>query len=159
MENYKGEIKDFPTEIVEKMLAHQVKQGNERDVSVFEKRRTDGFRWDLTVEGCAFWKSVILAKKFDVFFEKYPKETKEETKELTEPQKLEQRIKKLESTVAALSIFAVNTREKAHTLQHLIELVGGKVERLEVTFAKYVLILSKVKNKLKKYRNEKKKKK
>ena len=34
---YGGEIKDFPPEIVEKMLEKQVEQGNKRDVSVFEK--------------------------------------------------------------------------------------------------------------------------
>jgi len=31
---YKGQIKDFPTEVVEKMLERQVDQGNKRDVTV-----------------------------------------------------------------------------------------------------------------------------
>ena len=75
---YKGEIAGFPQEIVEKMLERQVEQGNERDVSVFERSRSSnkrggGFLWIDTEEGCLFWDSVILDMDFDVFFAKYPK--------------------------------------------------------------------------------------
>lgn len=75
---YGGQIKDFPIEVVEKMLEKQAEQGNKRDVSAFELHRTclklnGGFDWHKTSEGGYFWKQVIWDKQFDVFFEKYPK--------------------------------------------------------------------------------------
>ena len=38
-EDLKGDIKDFPIEIVQKMVDEQVKQGNEADVTVFQENR------------------------------------------------------------------------------------------------------------------------
>ena len=76
--NYNGEIAGFPTEVVEKMLEYQVKQGNPRDITVFENLsiadyHMGGFTWDDTTEGYTFWSEVIICKNFDMFFEKYPK--------------------------------------------------------------------------------------
>ena len=73
-----GDIKNFPIEIVEKMLERQKGCNNEIDVTIFQKSRTKdfyngGFRWNFTIEGYEFWKNVIFKKKFDVFFKKYPK--------------------------------------------------------------------------------------
>lgn len=53
---YKGDIKDFPKEVVEWMMDNQVKQGNKRDVSVFERCKSrcksrGGFEWVSTIEG------------------------------------------------------------------------------------------------------------
>jgi len=80
MTKYKGQIADFPTEVVEKMLEKQVEQGNPKDVTVFEKYKepskyNKGFDWDNTKEGNNFWHSVIRYRMFDVFFERYPKTT------------------------------------------------------------------------------------
>lgn len=75
---YKGELKGFPTEVVEKMLERQVEQGRKRDVSIFEETRCSGsrgFYWDKTLEGHEFWKDVIERKNFDTFFATYPKAT------------------------------------------------------------------------------------
>lgn len=74
-----GEIKDFPIEVVQKMIERQVEQGNEADVSVFQEKRAvgfgfGGFYWSETIEEEDFWSSVIDEKNFDVFFAKYPKE-------------------------------------------------------------------------------------
>lgn len=84
MSKYKGRIADFPEEVVEKMLEYQEKQGNLRDVSVFEKYPCHasplGFDWDKTdktVEGLDFWFDVIICKKFDLFFSIYPKKKEE----------------------------------------------------------------------------------
>lgn len=80
---YKGELKGFPQEIVERMLCEQEKQGNERDISVFEKEveadvLIGGFEWDKSVEGEDFWAAVIDCRNFDIFFKKEaPQETKE----------------------------------------------------------------------------------
>lgn len=76
---YNGDLKGFPTEIVEKMLERQVEQGNPKDVSVFEKVRSstkpeNGFNWHDTIEGIEFWCAVLLFKKIYVFFAKYPKQ-------------------------------------------------------------------------------------
>jgi len=75
---YKGGLTGFPKEIVEKMLEHQVKQGNKKDVTVFENDITSsslnkGFNWSAASEGRTFWSDVVLNKKFKLFFDKYPK--------------------------------------------------------------------------------------
>jgi hypothetical protein len=77
--SYREQLKDFPREVVEMMLQRQFEQTGEGDVSVFEDERDacrsdGGFTWMDTPEGEHFWKMVISDKKFDVFFEKYPKE-------------------------------------------------------------------------------------
>lgn len=87
---YKGQLEGFPKEVVEKMIERQVEQGNPRDVSVFEKRRTIdkghlGFTWVTTDEGGDFWDSVIEYKDFDLFFKRYPKsETLEQERDRLE---------------------------------------------------------------------------
>ncbi len=74
---YKGQLKGFPKEVVEKMLERQVEQGNPRSVEVFERicaSDTSGFVWGKSPEGIMFWGSVIFDKNFDLFFKKYPKQ-------------------------------------------------------------------------------------
>lgn len=73
-----GDIKDFPIEVVEKMIEEQVKQGNCPNVEVFQKYISadggdDGFFWCQTDDGNEFWEKVIGEDNFDLFFEKYPK--------------------------------------------------------------------------------------
>jgi hypothetical protein len=75
---YKGDIKDFPKEVVWKMLDRQEEQGNKRDKGVFEEinhrgRPSGGFDWETSPEGISFWGEVISDKNFDLFFELYPK--------------------------------------------------------------------------------------
>lgn len=74
----KGQIKDFPIEIVQKMVSKQVHQGNKADVGVFQICTSScvdngGFDWARTKEGSGFWNSIITNINFDVFFKKYPK--------------------------------------------------------------------------------------
>ena len=73
-----GAIKDFPIEVVQEMVNEQVRQGRKADVSVFQDRATaigkcGGFIWERTVMGESFWNDVISNRKFDLFFQKYPK--------------------------------------------------------------------------------------
>lgn len=75
---YKGQLKGFPREIVERMLKYQVEQGNPRDISVFEEdkgvdRRRGGFTWENTLDGHDFWARILMIGRLDTFFEKYPK--------------------------------------------------------------------------------------
>ena len=77
----KGQIKDFPIEVVQKMVEKQVHQGHKADVGVFQVKTDDswnGFLWTRTIEGDSFWRNVIYQADFPLFFEKYPK--KEEKK-------------------------------------------------------------------------------
>ena len=78
MSKYKGQLEGFPEEVVEKMLDRQVGQGNPRNVGVFEKNKTVGvraFSWTNTPEGQYFWDEVIANRNFNLFFEKYPKQS------------------------------------------------------------------------------------
>ena len=73
-----GDIKDFPIEIVQKMVNYQVEQGNIPNVTVFQKncaaaKSQSGFDWNNTDEGNNFWCDVIYLDNFDLFFKKYPK--------------------------------------------------------------------------------------
>ena len=74
-------IKDFPIELVEKMIEEQVKQGIKADVEVFLKFPAagigeNGFEWSIAEDGYDFWEKVIGERNFDLFFEKYPKKAK-----------------------------------------------------------------------------------
>ena len=74
---YKGDLKGFPAAIVNAMLDEQVKQGNTRDVTMFEKDiiRDDnhgGFDWSFAKESKLFWSRIINHKEFNIFFDKYP---------------------------------------------------------------------------------------
>lgn len=74
-----GDLKNFPIEVVEKMLVEQFKQLGKTDIAVFQYNRNDskkGFRWEDTIEGREFWSEVIHYEKFDVFFARYPKLSK-----------------------------------------------------------------------------------
>lgn len=84
---YKGELTEFPKEVVEKMLEYQVIQGNNRDVSVFEMYPCSsdyhgGFCWDKTPEGHNFWDSIIGCNNFETFFKKYPKSSENNCKSM-----------------------------------------------------------------------------
>lgn len=97
---YKGQLEDFPNEVVEKMLERQVEQGNPRDVSVFENRnnenkRNGGFNWSETIEGSEFWIDVINRKIFNTFFELYQnKESLEQERD-----RLMKRLKEIEELI------------------------------------------------------------
>ena len=76
-----GDIKDFPIEVVEKMIEEQVKQGNQPNAEAFQNyanadAEDGGFTWENTNEGNVFWFEVIDEHNFDLFFEKYPKKNK-----------------------------------------------------------------------------------
>lgn len=76
-----GDIKDFPIEVVEKMIEEQVRQGCQPNVEVFQKRPSaglnrGGFSWSVTEDGYNFWNEIIMKGNFDLFFEKYPKKNK-----------------------------------------------------------------------------------
>ena len=76
-----GDLENFPIEVVEKMLQRQYEQVNKMDISIFQAYKcsdvqNNGFRWGDTTEGYEFWCDVIRFKRFDRFFERYPKSSK-----------------------------------------------------------------------------------
>lgn len=85
MSKYKGDIENFPEEVVEWMCDQQVKQGNPRNVEVFEKYKlagipSRGFTWakvDIPIE-CPYGPSDFCAKvieneNFDLIPQYFPK--------------------------------------------------------------------------------------
>lgn len=69
----KGELKGFPLEVIDKMLERQAEQESKLSVKQFEESNMSGFIWSNSSEGQDFWEDLIDCKKFDLFFEKYPK--------------------------------------------------------------------------------------
>ncbi len=77
----KGRISGFPIEVVAKMLERQFQQYGEYDIYVFQhsedaSRSQGGFTWSDTPEGNIFWSDVINCRRFDKFYEMYPKRSK-----------------------------------------------------------------------------------
>ena len=76
-----GDLKNFPIEVVEKMLQKQYKQVDKIDITVFQTYKCSdipcgGFCWGDTIEGHDFWSDVIRFENFDRFFERYPRLSK-----------------------------------------------------------------------------------
>ena len=76
-----GQLKGFPIEVVQKMVDYQVEQGNEADVTVFQKDITSthgegGVSWGATQETFDFFHDIVKSKNFNLFFNKYPKNNK-----------------------------------------------------------------------------------
>ena len=77
---YTGQLADFPLEVIERMVHNQVQQGNKADTNVFSCTRNaqlsfGGFNWFFSDEGNEFWHEVIEEMNFDLFFEKYPRQS------------------------------------------------------------------------------------
>ena len=68
-----GDIKDFPIEVVQKMIEEQVRQGYKANVTMFQNGKADGFSWLDSPDGVDFWSRVIYEKNFDLFFKRCPK--------------------------------------------------------------------------------------
>ena len=83
---FKGELRGFPKEVVERMLFWQETHTGVRDISVFEEDVSThsyrgGFNWEDTTEGYEFWADVIYHKNFDRFYEVTGGKTEETSKE------------------------------------------------------------------------------
>lgn len=68
----------IPDWIVEKMLDEQVRQGNKRDVSVFEKNPSvifneGGFNWCDSLDGGSYWYYIICEGEFPEEQKNYPR--------------------------------------------------------------------------------------
>ena len=72
-----GAIKDFPIEIVQKMIDYQFNSNGINNIKILQDPlliETDYvFDWFKTIEGYEFWDRVIHNKEFEIYFKKYPK--------------------------------------------------------------------------------------
>lgn len=75
----KGDIADFPIEVVQRMVDLSNTQGrwlDERGMATFQtdvcSAGYNGLHWSETPEGHTFWERVIGKKKFNIFFKLYP---------------------------------------------------------------------------------------
>lgn len=73
--NFQGQLKGFPVEILEQLEKEQIKAGNPADLSVFDSviaadEIEGGFNWD---EEFSFWGKVLSGKDFPLFFARFPK--------------------------------------------------------------------------------------
>ena len=78
-EDLKGQIKDFPLEVISRMMDKQREQGEEPSHHVFASNNCadtlmGGFNWNETPEGGEFWNDVISNRYFDLFFERFNNE-------------------------------------------------------------------------------------
>ena len=77
-----GDIKDFPIEVVQRMVDIQIEQNLNNCIVLLQLCAYGGFTFGMTKEGWEFWNDVILNKNFDLFFEKYPKDQDAKTEEV-----------------------------------------------------------------------------
>lgn len=124
---YSGQLEGFPKEIVKAMLKEQVRQGNKKDVSVFENyskanRSGGGFQWDKSKDGLYFWHNIITHKIFDTFFERYSKQTKKQ---------LRKRIKELEDNIHALELLKHSQARQISDLKERLRSIGEIMNNLK----------------------------
>lgn len=75
-------IEGYPPHVVELMLDEQERQGNPRNVAVFQKKADagyfeGGFTWGKSVKGPMFWSSIHNGHKFDIAIPEPKSNTKE----------------------------------------------------------------------------------
>lgn len=70
---FNTELREFPKEILSKMVGYQILQNNNNDLDdLLSDEPGKGFERNKTEEGEKFWEFIIDYKEFDIFFEKYP---------------------------------------------------------------------------------------
>ena len=80
---FKGEIEGFPQHVVEAMLDEQERQGNKRDVTVFEECKQSnlwdgGFQWDKAILNRNTWEDIIENRQFHLLEKPKPQEPKKD---------------------------------------------------------------------------------
>lgn len=70
----KGDVENYPKEVLHKMLLIQHKQKGQYDLESIEKDKLTSFNSGGTVQGKEFWEDVISNNNFERFFERYPEE-------------------------------------------------------------------------------------
>lgn len=69
-----GEIKRFPIEVVQKMVDRALEQHNDLEwvLSTLQTDPIAAFCWQWAPEGNSFWRGIVVGKRWDSFFKRYP---------------------------------------------------------------------------------------
>jgi hypothetical protein len=75
-EDIRGEIAGYPIEIIQAAVNRSVEQGNDanRVIQSLQFSVGAGFSWSDTPEGHRFWSQIMVRRRFDLFFQRYPRE-------------------------------------------------------------------------------------
>ena len=119
----KGEIKDFPIEVVQRMVDNQVLQGNKANVSVFQHdpftvQFMGGFDWDETSEGHDFWERIIENREFYPFFEHFS------------------------NNMVYTCMLQGKSKHNANIIKHLEELGGKNTREFKIAFSDIIYYIS-----------------
>jgi hypothetical protein len=71
-----GEITGYPIEIIQAAVDRGVEQGDDANIVIrgLQCSASLGFSWAETPEGSRFWERIMCRHKFDIFFQRYPRE-------------------------------------------------------------------------------------
>ena len=132
----KGEICEYPIEIVRRMCQLQIEQGNPSLVSVFQVKKDasfkeGGFSWTKSPEGCNFWASIINHSNWGTFFKVYPKV----------PVVIEADLKAAEDAVIANAVAFDDTDTNENPFEEEVKVsMGDKVIAIDEDGKEYIRI-------------------
>jgi hypothetical protein len=76
--NIGGDIDGFPVELVTFIVERDLETGwalsVEAAMNYLRMRRSNCFNWSDSPEGDCFWRTVIMERRFDRFFERFPEQ-------------------------------------------------------------------------------------
>ena len=75
-EDIRGEIAGYPIEIIQAAVDRGVGQGRDarQVIRSLQLSTSGGFSWSETPEGHKFWARIMSRHKFNIFFQRYPRE-------------------------------------------------------------------------------------
>lgn len=75
-EDIRGEIAGYPIEIIQAAVDRGVEQGRNANqvIQSLQISIGSGFSWADTPEGSRFWSHIMYRHKFNIFFQRYPRE-------------------------------------------------------------------------------------
>lgn len=75
-EDIRGEIAGYPIEIIQAAVDRGVEQGKDANqvIQSLQRSASSGFCWAGSPEGSRFWSHIMLRHKFNIFFQRYPRE-------------------------------------------------------------------------------------
>jgi hypothetical protein len=75
-EDIRGEIAGYPIEIIQAAVDRGVEQGTDANIVIrrMQYSTSGGFSWSGTPEGRRFWGPIMCRHKFNIFFQRYPRE-------------------------------------------------------------------------------------
>lgn len=71
-----GAIEGYPIEIIQTAVDRGVENGGDAELVIrgLQFSTSSGFSWAATPEGIEFWSRIMCERKFNIFFQRYPRE-------------------------------------------------------------------------------------